>query len=38
MSNASGRSRPPISGLGLLAVLAWVAVLVVLSWWMAQQS
>ncbi|MFM7652647.1 MAG: cytochrome c oxidase subunit II [Vulcanococcus sp.] len=38
MSNASGRSRPPISSLGLVAVLAWTAVLVVLSWWMAQQA
>lgn len=38
MSNASGRSRPPISSLGLVALLTWIAALAALSWWMAQQA
>jgi len=38
MSNSSGRSRLPISGVGLVAVLGWTAALVALSWWMAQQA
>ena len=38
MSNSSDRSRLPISGLGLVALLGWIGLLVALSWWMAQQS
>ena len=38
MSNSSGRSRLPISGVGLVALLGWIGFLVALSWWMAQQS
>lgn len=38
MSNSSDRSRLPISGLGLVALLGWIGLLVALSWWMAQQA
>ncbi|MCP9941861.1 cytochrome c oxidase subunit II [Cyanobium sp. ATX 6E8] len=44
MSNAPGRpqppvgSRPAISRLGLVALIGWIALLVALSWWMAQQA
>jgi cytochrome c oxidase subunit 2 len=38
MSNTPERSRPQISSLGLVALVGWIAVLVVLSWWVAQVS
>lgn len=38
MSNSSDRSRPPISSAGLAGLLAWIGLLVALSWWMAQQA
>ncbi|MBD2424210.1 cytochrome c oxidase subunit II [Cyanobium sp. FACHB-13342] len=38
MSNPSGRSRPPISSVGLVALLGWIGLLIALSWWMAQQA
>ena len=44
MTNTSGRSQPPvgsqpaISRLGLVALFGWIALLVVLSWWVAKVS
>ena len=44
MTNTPGRSQPPvgsrpaISRLGLVALLGWIALLVVLSWWVAKVS
>lgn len=38
MSNTPDRSRPPISSLGLAFLVSWIALLVALSWWMAQVS
>ncbi len=44
MTNTPGRSQPPvgsrpaISRLGLVALIGWIALLVVLSWWVAKVS
>ena len=38
MSNSSDRSRPLISSASLVGLLAWIGVLVALSWWMAKLS
>jgi cytochrome c oxidase subunit 2 len=44
MTNTPGRSKPPvgarpaISRLGLVALVGWIALLVLLSWWVAKVS